>query len=965
MLDINMEDVLNIIDTCRPYIIALGVVLLISAIVIVVVQKAEIAKRKLIHAQAGIAVLLTVVIVVSGICYGPMSTIISLTMGNGTIQDDTIAESKKTCQEIAGEGIVLLKNEDNCLPIKHTDNLNIFGWASTNPCYGGTGSGAISDAYEKVTLLQGLENAGFNLNTELTDFYMEYRPDHPEISPFLQDWTLPEPPVETYSADLLNHAREFSDTAVVVISRTGAEAADLPVDLTNVEDIWGRDYKSRRADFHNNTDKYQDFPEGTTILELSQSEKDMVDLVCSNFENVIVVYNGSNAFELGFVNEYAQIKGCVWAAGPGQNGFNALGEVLIGMVNPSGKTTDTFVADLTAAPYFNNIGKFIYDNMDEFAGDSRGDKTIPSFVNYVENIYVGYKFYETAATEGLIDYDKSVVYPFGYGLSYTTFNQEMGEIIETADRISFDVTVINTGDTAGKGVVEVYYNPPYINGGIEKASANLIEFGKTGLLEPGTSQTVTITFNKEDMASFDSVNAGAYVLESGDYIISINSDSHHVIDSQVYHVADTIIYDGVNKRSNDETAATIQLADSEGDVTYLSRADGFANYERAIAAPESYRLSDEYRSKFINNSNYNPKDYNDETDKMPITGAKNGMVLADMQGADYDDARWEKLLDQLTIGEMNELIALGGFQLTELKSIEMVSTINCDGPASINNNFTGVGSLGFPSATMIANTWNKEMALRFGDGIGQMADEMNVSGWYAPAMNIHRSAFGGRNFEYYSEDGVLAGKMAAQAVKGAAKHGVYSYIKHFALNEQELNRQSMICTWSNEQATREIYLKPFEIAVKEGGASAVMSSYNYIGVTYAGAKSELLNNILRDEWGFKGFVLTDWFGNFGYMNSDQMIRNGGASCLATYDAGSNYLKDSESATAVKAMRQASKDIMYTVVNSRTYADGNAGVSLQTWQIAGIVVDVIAVAGLILLEVIAVSKYRKRKKRELM
>ena len=695
-------------------------------------------------------------------------------------------------------------------------------------------------------------------------------------------------------------------------------------------------------------------------MELSQSEKDMVDLVCANFDNVIVVYNGSNAFELGFVNDYDQIKSCVWAAGPGQNGFNALGKVLNGEINPSGKTTDTFVADLTSTPYFNNIGKFAYDNMDEFAGESRGDKTIPSFVNYVEGIYVGYKFYETAAEENFIDYDESVVYPFGYGLSYTTFTQEMGQIEENEGQITFDVTVTNTGDRAGKDVVEVYYNPPYINGGIEKASANLVEFEKTQTLKPGESEIITITFSEEDMASFDSQNAGAYVLDAGNYEISINSDSHNKLASQNYSVENTITYDKNNKRSTDETAAVTQLADAEGDITYLSRANGFENYDIATAAPDNYSLDEKYKATFVNNSNYNPAEYNDEDAEMPTTGADNGMELAEMRGADYDDERWDTLLDQVTVEEMSNLIALGGFQLASLDSVKMISTINCDGPASINNNFTGVGSLGFPSATMIANTWNKEMAYRFGDGIGQMADEMGVSGWYAPAMNTHRSAFGGRNFEYYSEDAVLSGNMAAQAVKGAAEHGVYAYIKHFALNDQELNRQSMICTWSNEQATREIYLKPFEIAVKKGGAMAVMSSYNYIGTTFAGAKGELLNNILRDEWGFRGFVLTDWFGNFGYMNSDQIIRNGGASCLATYDTGSNFLKDTESATAVQSMRKATKDIMYTVVNSRAYANDNLEMGMPMWQKVGIAIDVVLAAGLIALEVVAIRRFKKRQ-----
>lgn len=959
MLDINWGDVVNILNLCKPYLIALGVVIVAALIVTIAVRKAEKAKRKLIRSQAGIAVLLVIVIVVSGICYGPMSTIISLATGNGTISDGTIAEAEASCEEIANEGVVLLKNEDNYLPLEDVSNLNVFGWSSTNPCYGGTGSGAISDAYEKVTLLQGLENAGFSLNSELADFYTEYSAEHPEISPFVQDWTLPEPPADSYSDTLLDNAKEFSDTALIVLSRTGAEHADLPTDVTTVDEIWaGSEMFS--ASYEDNSEEYEDFPEGTTFLEPSQSERNMIEMVCNNFDNVIVVYNGSNAFELNFANEYEQIKGAVWCAGPGQNGFNSLGNVLKGTVNPSGKTSDTFVTDLTSAPSFNNFGRYLYDNMDEFAADSWGDPTSPTFVNYVEGIYVGYKFYETAAAEGFLNYDEAVTYPFGYGLSYTSFTQDMGELsVDENGTVSFDVTVTNTGDTAGKDVVEVYYTPPYTNGGIEKSEVNLVEFEKTSELEPGAAETVNITFTLEDMASYDSNGAGGYILEAGDYGISVRSDSHTVIAEQIYHQADTITYAGNSKRTTDNTAAVNQLSDVAGDVTYLSRADGFANYETATAAPATYSMSDEDKAQFINSSNYNPDEHNDENTEMPVTGADNNLELADMRGLEYDDPQWDELLDQLTVDEMLDMVAISGFSIPQAKSANMVSTINCDGPASINNNFTRVGSIGFPSETMIACTWNKDMAFAFGDGIGKMADEMGVSGWYAPAMNIHRSAFGGRNFEYYSEDGVLSGIMAVNSINGAAEHGVYAVIKHFALNDQEYNRQWMLCTWSNEQAIREIYLKPFEMSVKEAGAGAVMSSYNYVGTTYAGAKAELLNNILRDEWGFQGFVLTDAFGDHGYQNADQIIRNGGDCCLATYDVGPNYPKDTQSATAVSEMRRASKNIMYTVVNSRAYSENTLSVGMQTWQIVGIIIDVILAAGLLVLEILAIRKYRKR------
>ena len=593
--------------------------------------------------------------------------------------------------------------------------------------------------------------------------------------------------------------------------------------------------------------------------------------------------------------------------------------------------------------------------MDEFAVDG----AVPSFVNYVEGIYVGYKFYEAAAAEGLIDYDATVQYPFGYGLSYTTFTQEMGPISESNGTITFDVTVTNTGEVAGKDVIQVYYNPPYTNGGIEKASANLIAFDKTDMLEPGASQTLTISFDVEDMASYDTYGAGAYVLEAGDYAISINSDAHTVIASQTYNVPTTITYGDTSPRSTDAVAASNQFAFAEGDVTYLSRANGFANYAEATAAPTNFTMDEETKATFYNNSNYDPNEFNNADDVMPTTGAKNGLKLEDLRGVDYDDPQWDELLDQMTVSEMDTLIAIGGYQTSAINSIGKVQTIDCDGPASINNNFTGKGSIGFPAAVMIAATWNVDLANDFGERIGKMADEMGVSGWYAPAMNTHRSAFAGRNFEYYSEDGVLGGNMAANAILGAQEHGVYAYMKHFALNDQETNRCGMLCTWANEQSIREIYLKPFEIAVKDGGCQAVMSSFNYIGTTWAGACDELLNNVLRDEWGFQGFVLTDYFGVYGYMDSDQAIRGGTDCMLVAYDTETNHVTDTTSATSVLAMRQACKNILYTTVNSRAYDPANlSGGGLQGWQIAAIAIDVVVGVILVAGAVMIIKKSKK-------
>lgn len=972
MLDINMSDVLNVLSLCAPYLIFFGVVLAAAVITMIAVKKIPRARKYMIRCQAGVAIVLVLMIVVNLILLQPLHTIVTLAMGGGKISDNTTAEAGEVIEDIVDEGIVLLENEDNLLPLVAGSNLNVFGWASTNPCYGGTGSGGVTlgDSYPMVSLLEGLGNAGFKLNTELEKFYVDYRADRPEVGMYAQDWTLPEPPVASYSDELINGATEFSDTAMIVITRVGGEGADLPTNLGSIESNNG-EFESVDLDgwvidlgvtYENNSEEYEDFPRDTHYLELSQSEKDMIELVCESFDDVILVFNGANAFELDFVNDYKQIKSVLWCAGAGQNGFNSLGKTVSGQVNPSGKTADTFVKDVAETPYYNNIGTYIYDNMSEFDADEFGLPTQVSFVNYVEGIYIGYRFYETAAEEGLIDYDETVSYPFGYGLSYTEFKQEMGALSVDADgNISIDVTVTNTGNTAGKDVVQVYYNPPYKDGGIEKASANLVAFDKTEQLEAGASQTLTITFNQEDMASYDTYGKGCYVLEAGDYGISIRKDSHTIIEEERYTLDAAISYNGDNARSTDTETATNQMEFAEGDLTYLSRANGFENYEEATAAPGSYTLSEEYKATFINNSNYNPEEYNDDSDEMPVVGADNGMALAEMRGKDYDDETWESLLDQLSISDMNTMIALGGYTTVEIVSVEKYATTDCDGPASITNNFTGAASIVFPPAVMIANTWNTDLSLEFGRSIGKMADEMDVSGWYAPAMNTHRSAFAGRNFEYYSEDGVLAGKMAANATVGAEEYGVYAYLKHFALNDQEAKRLSMLCTWSNEQAIREIYLKPFELAVKEGGAKAIMSSFNYIGMTWAGGCDALLNQILRNEWGFHGMVLTDYFGGYGFMNADQAIRNGNDICLTNYDTGCNYVKDTVSATSVQAMRQAAKNIMYTVVNSRAYStEGSVG-KLQTWEKTMFGIDAAVVLILAALELTVVKKgYQKRK-----
>lgn len=951
MLELNWSDVISTLTQIRGYLIAIGVIIAVAVIIMIACLKLAAHKKYVIRTQAFVAMIVGIAIVANLICTGPMYTILSLASGTGTLTEESIAGAEELAQQIAEEGIVLLQNDDQTLPLADNKNINVFGWASTAPCYGGTGSGALNDSYHIVDLLEGLSNAGFNTNTELSDFYRAYAQSRPEIGMFAQDWTLPEPPAETYSDEMMENAREFSENAMIVLTRAGGEQTDLPRTLTGVT-------------YNNNSEDYEDFPEGTHYLEPSQSERNMIDLVCRNFDNVILVYNGANTMELQIADEYEQIKSVLWVPGTGQNGFNALGEILSGEVNPSAKTADTFVRDLTVAPSWNNFGDYEYDNMDEFViseSDPYVPGALPHFVNYTDGIYVGYKFYETAAEEGLIDYEELVQYPFGYGLSYTDFTQEMGEMVTGEDgTISFDVTVTNTGDVAGKDVVEVYYNPPYTNGGIEKASANLIAYDKTDMLEPGASQTLSISISAEDMASYDDEENGCYVLEEGEYVISINSDSHTVIDSQTYEVESTIVYDENNARSTDLVAAQNQFDFAKGELTYLSRENGFENYEEAVAAPATYSMPEADKAGFVNNSNFEPEE--DPDAQMPTTGAKNNISILDLRGADYDDEKWETLLDNLTIDEMVEMIALGGYQTAPAKSIDKIATTDCDGPAALNNNFTGVGSIGFPAGVMLANCWNEDLAYAFGENIGLMADDMNVSGWYAPAMNIHRSAFAGRNFEYYSEDALLSGKCAVNAVSGAWSQGVYAYIKHFALNDQETNRWEMLCVWADEQAIREIYLKPFEMCVKDGDATAVMSSYNYIGNQWAGACSPLLINVLRNEWGFRGSVLTDYFADFGYMDAERAIYNGGSTCLINRDVNTNYIKNTDNPTTVQHMREACHDVLYTAVNSRGFEEENLSAGLMTWQIIMIAAGVVIAVLLLAFEFFIVRKgYQKRKK----
>ena len=949
------EDIMAVVIPCMPYIIGIASVLvlwLIIGIVTIFIKKQPL--KLTIRWQSFIAGFIAIIIIANLICYGPVNALLNVAMAaKGEMTVETRDESYALAKQIAEEGIVLLKNEDGALPLKSdVTKLNVFGWGSTNPIYGGTGSGAFNDTSNMVSLLDGLRHAGYELNQDIIDFYVKEEDTRPEIGMYIQDWTNPEAKLKDMTRKkLFEGAKEFSDTALMVISRSGGENADLPMSITSENSIAQAATTGRGVRY---TSQKDDVDPSKHYLELTAREIAIVEQLNQDFQNIIVVINSANTMELGWVDQYENIKAVVWCAGAGQSGFEALGEVISGAVNPSGRTADTYVYDLLSIPMANNIGTFEYDNVADFVNADASTNYSSYFLNYTEGIYVGYKFYETAAEEGLINYEEVVQYPFGYGLSYTDFTQELISCEEKDGTVTVKVKVTNTGSVAGKEVVQVYYNPPYYNGGIEKASVNLIEFGKTQMLEPGASEEITLSFTLEDMASYDENVNKCYVLEHGDYVISIRKDSHTEIASKTINVAKDVIYNESNPRSTDKVAATNLFDYADGGLTYLSRKDGFANYAEATAAPASYSMSDEVKALLQIASTYVAAEDTDPDAKMPTTGAKNGLTLADMAGVDYDDEKWDKLLDQLTVAEMSNFISVGGYSTAAMASIGLDATIETDGPSGLHSNYTALEGTSFPSPVMVASTWNKELARQRGELVGRQGQELGITGWYGPAMNIHRSAFSGRNFEYYSEDPILSGIMAVEETAGARKYGMQTYVKHFALNDQESFRTGIQLVWTNEQAIRETYLKPFEMAIKEGGAKSVMSSYNFIGYKWAGANPELLIDVLRGEWGFEGGVVTDWFGGYGYMLADLAIRNGGDRMLTT--TSSAPLADTTSATAVSAMREACKNILYSLVESNVVGAGN---TTPLWKQILYGVNIAAAVLVLLLEVVYIIKLKKK------
>jgi len=785
---------------------------------------------------------------------------------SGNISSEVLASSSEIANQIESEGIVLLKNDNSVLPLKNK-KVNVFGVGSVDPYIGGTGSGAVT-TLDYIDFYEGLEKAGVSFNEEIKKVYDDwYAPKRIPVTQdtvvnnalqfVLQKHVREEMPVDEIPGDVLKEAKEFSDTAIIVISRAGSE-----------HDDYSRD-----------------------AICLSDTETELLGYVTSNFRDVIIVFNISNIMEMGFINDYENIRAALIVGIPGEVGFEAVGKVLKGDANPSGRLADTVAFTVDDHPSEKNFGSYKYEGMSE---DSY-------FVEYEEGIYVGYKYFETFAPE-------KVMYPFGYGLSYTSFKQEMVSYSADKNTVKISVKVTNTGKVPGKEVVEAYYCAPYYAGGIEKSVINLGGFEKTDELAPGKSQTVEISFDTRSMSSYD-MSRQAYVLEKGDYVIKVGKNIRDFAGQFIYSNPSDAVY-----TTDDATGNDIKnLFDfSTGREIYLSRSNPNATYPDSptdFSSPENAGSIDKRPE---------PK-----SGTAPKTGVKNDPVIM-LEDVYNDESLWDAFLDQMTVHEMIMLTTDGSYHTIAIDRLGVPKTVDNDGPAQVKGSwgvaYTSSG-LCYPAESVLGCTWNKELARQFGERIGTEAENIGTDVWYAPGLNIHRNPRQGRNFEYFSEDPILSGYLGAEVVNGVQSHGVAVTIKHFVVNEQETHRDDNgLFVWCNEQALREIYLKPFEITVKQSHPWGAMSSYSRIGTQWCGACPALLNDLLRTEWGFDGFVITDYCANFtgkGYMDPALAVYSGNDLILSglavlTTTPQSSAMKAAYEADPVgfgQALRTASKNIL--------------------------------------------------------
>ncbi|MDR1953675.1 MAG: glycoside hydrolase family 3 C-terminal domain-containing protein [Clostridiales Family XIII bacterium] len=842
-----------------------------------VIGKAKMSRKKKIGIIVGsiVAALLIIILLWAFVLTNAGSWFFSRLAPDSEEVKMSFASASETTQVIADEGFVLMQNDDDLLPLSTSADdklgINIFGTRGVQPIFnaGGSASSDVSNCLRFEDALSGADG-NFAVNDELLYYYYNFvkngtaslsetaAPINLTDSEFLGEYTnriLPELPADKLTdtsvyddgRSVLDHAYDFSDIAMIVLGRGGGEMSDFT----------------------------------PSELQLQDDEAALVDAVCDKFEKVILVLNSANAIELDFLEDYPSIKSVVWIAYPGEAGNASLARILNGTVNPSGRLTDTWLKDNLASPAANNYlelqadgtwgaesaagidmfqrkGNFHYTN----APDGQG-----YFETYSEGIYVGYKYFETRHdTDSAYNYDDDVMFPFGHGLSYTTFEKDIIEMDEQDGVVTVRVEVKNTGEVPGKDVIEVYYNPPY-TGAIEKSTVNLVAFKKTNEIAPGETERYSVEFSVEDMASYDYKTNQSYILEKGDYEIMLRDDSHTLIDSEVWNLSDDIIYsdeqDG--KRSTDIQIATNQFDDALGVDDYLTRE--WDSDARAFTGPlpEDFEASKEILDALTPSAPTDAELGLTESD-LPEVGVKldETILLSDMVDVPYDDSKWDAFISQLTIEELASFSGNGAYKIEKLDRLGVPQTNIPDGPTSITTSIYSGAMMGmeghgvtYPSPVVVASCWNEDIYYMMGESVGNEAQAIGFTGWYAPAMNTHRTAFNGRNFEYYSEDGVLAGKTSGNVVRGVTDKGLVVFMKHFALNDRENNCRSQLFTWSNEQAIREIYLKPFEAAVKNGGAMGAMSSFNYIGLKWAGANESLLTEVLRNEWGFHGAVVTD------------------------------------------------------------------------------------------------------------
>lgn len=869
---------------------------------------------------------------------------------NATTKAEAFANAQAVNLKLAEEGLVLLKNQNAALPLEKGAKISVFGKNSVNLSYGGSGSGGF-DTSNNQDLYSSLSDAGFTMNPTLKSFYENNRQSGDPRSPGSSDLdsgsnqriAVSETPQNMYTDAVKKSYASYNDAAVVVITRIGGEGFDLPR-------YQGTTAGATAADSH--------------YLELDQNEIDLLTAVTDGtFEHVVVLFNTPSSFEATFLTDPAyaafadKIDAALWIGFTGSNGITALGEILNGSVNPSGRVVDTWAADFTKNPTFANFGTgCLPDTTDKYDGGMYYS------VDYEEGIYVGYRYYETRGlTDGEDWYKANVVYPFGYGLSYTDFEWTVGDAssaeIEQGVTISVPVTVKNTGKVAGKEVVELYAAAPYTEGGIEKAYKVLVGFAKTKLLQPGESETVTLTFDPYTAASYDYRDANGngfsgYELEAGEYTLFVSRNAHESVAEVALTLAEGIQLDVDPVTGNEVTNRYTDFEDyldSDWQLdTVLSRADWEGTWPTAQTA-ETHVGTEELYDQIKDVEHNNPTDFDEEEypwfDEEPTTLLRDLLPAAAAEDyhaiVDYDDERWEEILDACNDVEMLNLINNGAYHTLTMETVGLPATLHGDGPAGFTcfmNKEQINGTCQYVSEPVMASTWNVELMIEMGEALGEegaMGDKTTGQPYsciYAPGVNIHRSPFGGRCSEYFSEDPFISGMMGAAEVQGMQNRGLLPTVKHFAANEQETHRSiGGNLSWLTEQSLREIYLKPFEYTVKVGETRGIMSSFNRIGARWTGGDYRLLTEILRNEWGFNGLVICDFNTIPQYMIPRQMFYAGGSLDLATLVSSMWTDCDSSENGDAIVLRRATKDLLYAFVNSNAMNAEVIGYNAPLWH----------------------------------